>query len=50
VPKALQALTGRTHLWRSLKTGDKMKAIHEARLVAADFEGLLRKQTRSYGL
>jgi integrase len=42
VPKALQALTGRTHLWRSLKTGDKMKAIHEARLVAADFEGLLR--------
>ena len=42
VPQHLQADVGRTHLCRSLGTGKKAEAVRQARLVAADFERLLR--------
>ena len=42
VPRHLQSQIGRTHLCRSLKTGRRSEAVREARLIAADFERLLR--------
>src|SRR5436190_13543988 len=42
VPRSLERTVGRTHLWRSLGTGNKAEAIRQARSVAYDLEVALR--------
>lgn len=41
VPRSLEETVGRTHVWRSLRTGDQAQAIRQARIVAYDFERAL---------
>ncbi|HJV42854.1 DUF6538 domain-containing protein, partial [Caulobacter sp.] len=43
VPRALRQSVGRTHFWRSLATSRWEDAIREARLVAGQFEEMLRR-------
>jgi integrase len=49
VPRALESTVGRTHLWRSLGTGDKSEAVRRARIVGHEFEMALRNRQGTVG-
>jgi len=46
VPKSLEKTVGKTHVWRSLGTGNLSEALRQARIVAYDFEVALRGPER----
>jgi hypothetical protein len=41
VPSRLQQQIGRTHVWRSLRTGNTIEAVRRSRLIAAEVEAML---------